>query len=127
MAQIIEPQTVQEALNGVHKLDWQQAMQSEYKSLLKNKTWILVDPPLNASIIGTKWIFCRKYNFDGSLSHYKARFVARGFTQREGLDDSETFSPAIKMSSLCVLLALVLSMIILYTKWMLLLHFYMVN
>ena len=81
MAQITEPQTVQEALDRVYKLNWQQAMQSEYDSLLKNKTWILVDPPPNASIISTKWLFHRKYNSDGSLSRYKARFVARGFTQ----------------------------------------------
>lgn len=57
MAQITEPQTVQEALDSVYKLNWQQAMQTEYYSLLKNKTWILVDPPPNASIINTKWCF----------------------------------------------------------------------
>lgn len=56
-------------------------MDKEYQSLINNKTWILVDLPFNKSLISTKWIFRRKYNSDGSLSRYKARFVAKGFSQ----------------------------------------------
>lgn len=81
-------------------------MDSEYHSLLKNNTWELVAPPPNRSIISTKWIFRRKYNSDGSLARYKARFVVRGFSQQPGLDFYETFSPVLKMTSLRFLLAL---------------------
>lgn len=64
-----------------------------------------MDPPPHRSIITTKSLFRRKYNSDGTLSRYKARLVARGFSQQEGLDYSETFSPLIKMTFLRILLA----------------------
>ncbi|XP_010243265.1 PREDICTED: uncharacterized protein LOC104587377 [Nelumbo nucifera] len=62
-------------------LEWQQTMQSEYDALIRNGTWSLVPVPPNANIVGCKWIFKLKRNSDGSLAHYKARLVARGFTQ----------------------------------------------
>jgi len=62
----------------------------------------LVDLPPNCSIISAKWLFCRKYNLDGSL----ACFVACSFFQQAVLDYSEMFLPILKMTSLCLLLAL---------------------
>lgn len=80
-------------------------MDKEYNSLLANETWELVDPPLHRSIISTKWLFRRKYHANGSIARFKARFVARGFSQQPSLDFYETFSPIIKMTSLRLLLA----------------------
>jgi hypothetical protein len=73
---LAEPLTVPEALSSDHSKDWKDAMDKVYNSLINNRTWDLVDPPPNQSIISTKWIFRQKYNSDGSLSHFKARFVA---------------------------------------------------
>ena len=81
-------------------------MDSEYQSLIDNQTRTLVDLPSNKSLISTKWIFKRKYNSDGFLSCFKAQFVAHGFSQQEGVDYMNTFSPVIKMTSLRLLLAL---------------------
>lgn len=104
--EVADPSSVSEALSSTDASHWRQAMESEYSSLMKNKTWILVDPPPQKSIVSTKWIFRRKYNSDGTIARYKARFVARGFSQQPGLDYSETFSPVIKITSLRLLLAL---------------------
>lgn len=78
-------------------------MDTEYQSLgVENKTWTLVNLPPNKSLISTKWIFCRKFNADGSI----ARFVARGFSQDIGINYFDTFSPVIKMTLLHILLIL---------------------
>lgn len=106
IAHISEPSSVQEALTSPEAPQWKKAMDSEYQSLIDNHTWELVELPHNKNIISTKWIFRRKYKSDGSISRFKARFVARGFSQEEGIDYSETFSPVLKMTSLRLLLAL---------------------
>jgi hypothetical protein len=106
LTQLSEPLSIDEALSGPDSAHWRTAMENEYESLIKNNTWALVDRPLNRSIVSSKWLFRRKYKSDGSIARYKARFVARGFSQTEGIDYYETFSPVIKMTSLRVLLAL---------------------
>lgn len=85
-------------------------MNSKYKSLIDNQTWDLVNLPPNKSLISTKWIFKRKFNYDGSLSRFEAGSVARDFFQQEGLDYVDTFSPVIKIT----LLRLILSLATLY-------------
>ena len=56
-----------------------------------------------------KWIFKHKFNADGSLERYKARWVLRGFTQRPGVDFAETFSPVVKPATVRTVLSLALS------------------
>ena len=67
-------------------------MHKEYKSLVDNHILELVDLPSNKSIIGSKWIFRCKYNFDGTLSRFKACFVARRYSQEAGVDYFDTSS-----------------------------------
>ncbi|GJX96443.1 reverse transcriptase domain-containing protein [Tanacetum coccineum] len=79
--------------------NWQNVMRDEYHALIKNKTWTLVPRPPNTNIVRCMWLFRQKYLADGTLSRYKARLVANGSTQLEGVDVDETFSPVVKLAS----------------------------
>ena len=82
---------------------WMDAMKSQIDSLHNNHTWDLVDPPAKARILPNKWV----YSFvSGTKSDniYKARLVARGDLQKEGIDYKETYAPVVKLVSLRVLL-----------------------
>jgi hypothetical protein len=74
-----------------------EAMHKEYDVLINNETWKLVDPPFGTKPIGCKWVFKNKYISYGSLDKHKARLMAKGFEQKEGVDYEETFSPTTKM------------------------------
>jgi hypothetical protein len=84
-------------------------MEDEYAALLQNHTWDLVPRPHGANIVTGKWIFKHKFNVDGSLERYKARWVLRGFTQRPGIDFGETFSPVMKPATVRIVLSLAVS------------------
>eukprot|EP00253_Pinus_taeda_P026080 PITA_26080 len=81
-------------------------MQKEYDALIKNDTWKLVDPPFGTKPIGCKWVYKNKYKADGSLDKHKARHVAKGFAQKEGVDYEETFAPTEKWATIWTLFAL---------------------
>eukprot|EP00794_Sanderia_malayensis_P016396 gene16396-biopygen12085 len=78
------PVSIEEALSGPDASKWKDAADSEYKSVIQNGTWKLVDLPDDKN--GCKWIFKKKRNADGSINRYKARLVAQGYSQKEGLD-----------------------------------------
>jgi transposase InsO family protein len=82
------PVMFQEAMNSNLASDWQEACQYEMDALAKNGTWELVDLPPGHKAIKSKWVFKRKA--DG---HFRTRVVAKGFTQIQGIDYDETFSP----------------------------------
>lgn len=73
-----EPQSITDALADP---DWTKAMEADYGTLMKNRTWSLVDLPPNRCAIGCKWVFRVKENADGTLNKLKARLVANGFHQ----------------------------------------------
>lgn len=98
-----EPKSFSEAIKITV---WQNAMHEEYSALLKQGTWELVQPPSHVNIIGCHWIYKLKRHSDGSIARYKARLVARGNQQSEGLDFTETFSPVVKQPTLRVVLSL---------------------
>ena len=98
-----EPRHYQAALGIPH---WRSAMEQEYQGLLKNGMWRLVPPHSGVNIIDSKWVFKVKRHADGSIERYKARLVARGFKQRQGLDYDDTFSPVIKPTTIRMLLSL---------------------
>lgn len=100
------PKTYRSAL---HDPNWSLAMREEFDALQSNNTWSLVSPPPGANIISGKWVFRHKFNSDGSLSRYKARWVVRGFCQEHGIDYEETFSPVVKPSTIRLVLSLAVS------------------
>jgi Reverse transcriptase (RNA-dependent DNA polymerase) len=71
----------------------------------RNKVWELVPMPKNRGIIGTKWVFRNKKDQDGKVMRNKARLVAQGFRQSEGLDYDETFALVARLESIRMLLA----------------------
>ena len=88
---------------------WRAAMEQEYHALMHNETWTLVPPPPRVNIIDSKWVFKVKRHADGSIERYKARLVAGGFKQRQGLDYEDTFSPVVKPTTIRLLLSLAVS------------------
>lgn len=81
-----DPLTISEARSRSDWPEWEKAINSEYQSLLKNNTWILCDLPKGGNAISGKWVFKLKKRADGSTDKHKARFVARGFSQKPGFD-----------------------------------------
>ena len=68
-------------------------MMEEYQSIMKNDVWYIVLRPERKSVVTSKWIYKIKHTADGSIKKHKERFVARGFSQVEGIDYEETFYP----------------------------------
>jgi hypothetical protein len=75
-------------------------MMEEYHSIMKNDVWDIVLRPEGKSMVGSRWIFKIKHVADGSIEKYKARFVVKGFSQREGVDYKETFAPVARYTSI---------------------------
>ena len=68
--------------------------------------WSLVSLPPGKHPVGCKWVYKIKYRADGTIQRYKVRLVAKGYTQQEGIDYLDTFSPVAKLATVKVLLAL---------------------
>ncbi|GJW33156.1 ribonuclease H-like domain-containing protein [Tanacetum coccineum] len=81
----------------------------EYKALIDNNTWVLVPRPPNVNIVCSMWLYKHKYNADESLNRYKARLVANGHSQQQGIDYDETFSPVVKPDTIRTVLSLAVS------------------
>ena len=101
----VEPTSIKAALADPQ---WLQAMRIEYNALISNHTWDLVPPVPSQNLVGCKWMFRIKHHPDGSVDRYKAWLVAKGFTQRPGLDYHDTISPVVKIATVRVILCLAL-------------------
>jgi len=99
---VIEPTTVDEALSDD---GWIVAMQEELNQLQRNDMWDLVPKPQQKNIIGTKWVFKNKLNEQGEVVKNKARLVAQGYSQQEGIDYTETFAPVARLEAIKLLLS----------------------
>ncbi|GKB94890.1 ribonuclease H-like domain-containing protein, partial [Tanacetum coccineum] len=74
-----------------------EAMNNEIEALNRDNTWTICDLPVGRKAIGSKWLWKIKYKSNGEIERYKARVVAKGFSQREGFDYLETFSHVVKI------------------------------
>ena len=81
-------------------------MIEEYQSIMKNDVWDVVPRPKGKSIVTSKWIYKIKHDADGNIEKYKARFVVRGFSQKEGIDYEENFAPVARYTSIRSVLTL---------------------
>ncbi|KAK1630064.1 hypothetical protein QYE76_004379 [Lolium multiflorum] len=100
---LVEPKKVFEALEDS---DWLEAMHEELNNFKRNKVWTLVKKPKECrNVIGTKWIFKNKQDEFGNVVRNKARLVAQGFSQVEGIDFGETYAPVARLESIRILLA----------------------
>ena len=98
----IEPRKVDEALL---EAEWVNAMHDELEQFEQNKVWSLVPRPTNQNVIGTKWIFKNKLNEEGKIIRNKARLVAQGYVQEEGIDYEETYAPVARFDAIRLLLS----------------------
>ncbi|WVZ76332.1 hypothetical protein U9M48_024315 [Paspalum notatum var. saurae] len=97
-----EPRDVSHALSNSN---WVNAMHEELENFERNHVWDLVESPSNYHPIGTKWVFKNKQGENGMVVRNKARLVAQGFYQKEGIDCEETFAPVAHLEAIRILLA----------------------
>ncbi|KAJ9542546.1 hypothetical protein OSB04_029052 [Centaurea solstitialis] len=84
---------------------WVSAMQEELAEFIRNNVWLLVPRPRKRTIIGSKWIFRNKLDEIGTIIRNKARLVAQGYRQEEGIDYDETFAPVARLEAIRLFLA----------------------
>jgi len=94
---VVEPTTMMDG--------WILPMQEELNQFQRNDVWDLVPKPLQKNIIGTKWVFRNKLNEQGEVTRNKARLVAQGYSQQEGIDYTETFAPVARLEAIRLLLS----------------------
>jgi hypothetical protein len=96
----------QKVFKALEDPDWVEAMHEELNNFERNKVWSLVEKPKDCrNVIGTKWIFKNKQDANGIVVRNKARLVAQGYYQIEGIDYGETFAPVARLESICIFLA----------------------
>ena len=98
MGKVDDPNSFKEAMSSEYSHKWIEAMEEELKSMSTNKVWDLVS---------CKWVYKTKYDSKGKIKRFKARLVAKKFTQREGINYIKTFSPISKKDSFRIVMALI--------------------
>ena len=101
-----EPVSYAEAMRSSQAEQWKLAMDEESSAFFKNQTWEIVDIDSSWNLLSSKWVFKIKRDQDGKITRYRARLVAKGFLQREGVDFGDVFAPVVRYSTLRVVLAL---------------------
>ena len=99
------PESYSEAVSSTDRSKWQKAMEEEMQALKENDTFDLTITPKDRTVVGGRWVYAIKPG-PNNEKKYKARFVAKGYSQIPGLDYDETFSPTAKMSSIRILMQL---------------------
>ena len=75
-------------------------MHEEYESIMKNDVWEVVPRSEDKSVVTSKWLYKIKHGYDHSAEEYKARFVAWGFSQKEGIDYDDIFAPVARYTTI---------------------------
>lgn len=88
-----------------HK-EWRSATDEELNAMLANKTWSIFPLPKGKKAVGCRWLYKNKFHAYGTLAQRKASLVAKWYTQQEGLDYTETFSPVAKLVIVKMLFAI---------------------
>jgi hypothetical protein len=101
-----EPKSVDDAIKLIEGKLWKEAMVEEMESLYKNETWDLVKLLSRRKLVGSKWVFKKKMNSVGKIDKFKAQMVAKGYSQVEGVEFGDMFSPVAKITSIRVLMSL---------------------
>ena len=102
----MSPCNYNEAIQDKNATLWQRVMNTEMESMYSNQVWTLVDPAVGVKPIGCRWIYKRKRGIDGKVETFKTRLVEKGYTQKEGFDYKETFSPVAMIKSIRILLSI---------------------
>ena len=87
-----EPTNYEEVMMSPDSVKWLEAIKYEMGSIYENKVWTLIDLSNDRQAIENKWIFKKKTDADGNVTIYKARIVAKGFRQVQGVDYDKSFS-----------------------------------
>ena len=103
---VVDPITYKQAIYSPQAASWKDAMQRELVSVDDTGTWKEVVTPPGRRLVGSKWVFKTKRDASGNIAKFKARIVAQGFSQIEGIDYDDTFSPVARLTSLRLLLAI---------------------
>jgi hypothetical protein len=82
-------------------------VKEEMDALERNKTWDLVEIPQDKKVFDFKWVYKLTKGVGDKVERYKERLVEKGYSQKEGIDFHEIFSPVVNLVSICVVLALV--------------------
>ncbi|KAE8689063.1 hypothetical protein F3Y22_tig00110944pilonHSYRG00016 [Hibiscus syriacus] len=85
---------------------WRRAMEEEISSIRKNETWKLVPLPDSHKPIGLKWVYKLKNDTQGRIVKHKARLMAKGYVQRQGIDFDEVFAPVARLETVCLLISI---------------------
>ncbi|XP_057843545.1 uncharacterized mitochondrial protein AtMg00820-like [Cryptomeria japonica] len=99
----IEPSSVEEASK---QQVWKDAMDEEHQSIIKNDVWDIVPRLEGKLVVSSKWLYKIKHAADVSIEKFNARFVVRGFSQKEGIDYEETFSLVARYTSIGTIIAI---------------------
>ncbi len=101
------PLSYQDAMTCSASEKWKMAAQEEYPSLIENGTWSIVSCPEGRIPIKSRWTFDIKPGLHGEPQRFKARFVAKGYSQRPGIDFCETYASVVSHDTLRILLSII--------------------
>lgn len=101
-----EPKSYKMAMKSPDAKQWQAACDKEMQSIREMGVWEVVDRPTNSPVVGGRWHFKLKLHPNGTIAKHKARYVAKGYTQTEGVDYNETYAPTGRLASFRILVAI---------------------
>ncbi|WAR55150.1 hypothetical protein PtB15_4B770 [Puccinia triticina] len=99
------PLNFKAAMRSTEAAEWKKAINVELENMKRKHVWIVRRLPTNRHKLGARWVFAKKMNEDGSV-RYKARYVAKGYNQKEGTDFAHTFAPTATFTSMRILLSI---------------------